>query len=76
MVVGIHRLDGRPVEGLVDVLHEDKGLADRPVAVEEHGDHVVHRVVRQEQLARTAPLSASGPPRRGGQTGCRMRRLA
>uniref|UniRef100_A0A8R7UYM1 Uncharacterized protein n=1 Tax=Triticum urartu TaxID=4572 RepID=A0A8R7UYM1_TRIUA len=56
-VVGIRREETgrRPVavvvEGLVDVLDDDEGLADGAVAVEEDGDRLVNRVVGEQQLA-------------------------
>jgi hypothetical protein len=42
------------VEGLVDVLHDDERLRDGAVAVEEHGDLLVDRVVGEQELALVA----------------------
>jgi len=50
-VVGVGGEERRPVEGLVDVLHDDEGLADSAVAVQEHGHLLVDGVVPQQQLA-------------------------
>ena len=50
-VGGVAGEEGRPVEGLVDVLHDDEGLADGAVAVHEHGHLLVDGVVLQQQLA-------------------------
>ncbi len=52
---GVGGEEGRPVERLVDVLDDDQRLADGgAVAVEEHGDHLVDGVVREEELALVA----------------------
>ena len=48
---GVAREEGRPVEGLVDVLEDEEGLADGAVAVQERGDLLVDGVVLQQQLA-------------------------
>jgi hypothetical protein len=55
-VVGVGRQDGRPVEGLVDVLDDEEGLADGPVAMEEHGHLLVDRVLGEQQLALVAQV--------------------
>jgi hypothetical protein len=51
-VVWVAREEGRPVEGLVDVLDDDEGLADGAVVtVEEDGNLLVDGIVLQQQLA-------------------------
>jgi len=51
-VVGVAREERRPVEGLIDVLDDDEGLADGVVVtVQEDGNLLVDGVVLQQQLA-------------------------
>jgi len=51
-VVGVAREERRPVEGLIDVLDDDEGLADGAVVtVQEDGNLLVDGVVLQQQLA-------------------------
>ena len=51
-MVGVAREERRSVEGLIDVLDDDEGLADGAVVtVQEDGNLLVDGVVLQQQLA-------------------------
>ena len=50
--IGVRREDGRAGgERLVDVLHDEVGLADRRALVDEHRNLLVHRVGAKQELA-------------------------
>jgi hypothetical protein len=49
--VGGEQRRRRRRERLVEVLHDDEGLADGAAVVQQHGDLLVHRVGAEEQLA-------------------------
>ena len=82
---GVGGEERRAIEGLINILNNDKRLAyRRPVAMEEHGDLLVDGVVLQQQLAFVCEvlldelvgdsLQKEGHLRAVDHRGCRRRR--